>query len=132
MNVSSINNYDKASCGVFQGKPIYKDSVKYMPIEMRRKLISSEGFKSLTKNHDVVIRTEIGDAGLYDPDYSCGTTLYKIILSVLKENSLLDKIKDTLHLLPRYSLTNFSYPEDSMLRRIDDEHFARLQKKINK
>lgn len=87
--------------------------------------------KALSGTCDVVARIsskKVSDPGDYN--HFQGQKVYKLKLSFLKENSALDKIKDFLGLIPRYSLTENYHSEHGLMNRFTQEYVDKLGSKI--
>ena len=103
----------------FSGKIIPKKSIKNQP-EFIKKLINLDAFKSILENNDLVIRLEKRLA--YDAFHLQGEPLYRVKISVLRENSLVDRLLDALGFIKRHKLTEEFHSRKSTLERIDNWH----------
>ncbi|MBP3821685.1 hypothetical protein J6G99_08610 [bacterium] len=95
MNVQRVNNTNNiAMNGNIISKNVYSTAID----EAVKK---SDYFRKLSQNNDVVVRMDYK----MPKDGSLGF-LFKIKYSVLKENSIIDKMLDTLHLKSRKEYNN--------------------------
>jgi len=102
----------------FNGKLIIKKHVTYSMIDA---LNASSKIKELTKNNDLVIRSSMCWANMNDIYHSAGEALFKLKFSLLREDSLIDKIKDILHLVPRVNLTKGYHSLDGTINAIEND-----------
>ena len=85
----------------------------------------------MIKNNDVVIRSSLIFSNEYDVYHSAGTPLLKLKLSILKENSFKDKVKDFFNMLPRVSLTEGYHSVEGTIDAINNEkRMVKLKDKL--
>ena len=131
MNITPINVNCKHNSPNFNGKIINK-GFGWTPI-LRQTFSSSRELKEMSKGYDVVGRLNVKKL----PTLVCNKVtynqnLYDLKISFRKENSLKDKIKDALGLLPRYSLSRNFHTEDGIADCLDKAHLDRIKAKLNK
>ncbi len=125
MNITPINSITPT----FNGKIIKKGFSCSQSIDNAFNQFAD--IKPLADSQDVVAR--LSSRKVYktrDRNHFPGQTVYKLKFSFLKENSKLDKIKDFLGLIPRYSLTKHYHSECGLVNRFSKEYADRLENRI--
>ena len=125
MYISQINNNDIG----FGGKVVVKKQKKW-PGKILNEIKTSQHIKNLSKENDVVVRLNRTLADYYDVRYWDYTPLFKVKISLLKENSIIDKVKDFFGIIPRISITQNYHSDKDLIKRLDSAHFEKFQDRI--
>ncbi len=97
----------------FNGKLIIKGDD--LPNSVKSYLMNSEAIKNLTVNNDVVVHSSSRYAVSDDVWHELGEKLFKLKISILKEGSLFDQVKDFFHLIPRKELSKHYHSIDGTI-----------------
>ncbi len=101
----------------FNGRIIYKTNKASKTLDAALK--NFYYFEELAQDNDVVVRVARKTVKMFDVYHSIGEKLYKVSVSILKENSLADRVKDALHLVKRQPLTNAYHSENGTIYHLD-------------
>ena len=125
MKISQVN-YNTPT---FNGKILTKGK---WPVELKQAFEENQGLFSefADQGYDVVARLSKSRASKNSFNFTKGDLLYKIKLSFLKENSIISKILDFLHLLPRLGFTKHFHSLFGNRRCLDTEHLDRFRDKF--
>lgn len=131
MNITPINCNGSTNKPAFAGRLIAK-GLGWTP-GLKHAFNNYEELKGLANEYDVVGRISRKKARqFWDCNHFNGQPIFKLNISLRKENSLKDKIKDFFGKLPRYSLTTNYHSEHGLINRFDNIYFNRLERKIHK
>lgn len=131
MNIAPINSTSASGNLNFSGKLIRK-GFGWTP-SLEGAFFNYNELKELTKGYDVVGRVSAKKVhDFWDSNHYMGQPVYKLNITLRKENSIKDKIKDFFGLLPKFSLTQNYHAEQSLIYHMDEEYFEKLKSKINK
>ncbi len=126
MNITPLNSNITPNC---RGRLI-KKGIGWTP-NLKYAFNNFDELKELTDGYDIVGRIASKKVkNKFDSNHYIGQKIYKLKLSFRKENSVKDKIKDFLGLLPRFSLTGAYHTEPGLITRFSKEYVDRLGKKI--
>lgn len=131
MQIQPVNiTPDKSQTQNFTGKAIIRGFCWDKDVYEAINKVTTPSYKKLFEGHDVIIRKKTHISSGRDGYHCPGEHTYKIIISRVKENSLLSRIADTLHLKPRHSLTKLFHSHDGIIGSMDERHFSKLLNKF--
>ena len=97
----------------FNGKLIIKGDD--LPNSVKSYLKDSETIRNLTAKNDVIVHSLSKYADIGDVWHEVGEKLFKLKISILKEGSLFDQVKDFFHLIPRKELSKHYHSIDGTI-----------------
>ena len=127
MNISPINLQEQQNTS-FQG--IIKRG--YMPKDMWDLIRKSEELGKIAANKDIVVRGNSRRVLVPDSLHPFMSRKYKLTFSVLKENSIKDKILDFFNLKYRHSMSHYYHSEGGTIMRLCGNHFESLVNRLKK
>lgn len=91
---------------------------------------NTEKLLEMLNGHNLIVRQSSKTIRKNTENFFKGDKVYKLIVSRVKENSILSSIADALHLIPRYSITQHYHRKPYLPQCIDHSHIANLAKKF--
>ena len=129
MNITPIgitSNNDKTA---FNGKLIKVNDKKWIDGVFEAILTTeSPSLDRLLNGHDIYLRQRSKTVRKPDGRHYEGQRVYQIVASIVRENSIMGKIADSLHLVPRHKVTQNYHLDYNLPACMDEFHFSRVYK----
>ena len=125
MIISSTNIDNNSFSGRFKIK-----NPKKMPQDVLKTLNEAPFLKRMTSDHDVAIRVIKQKRNFFDTTHK-DEYLYNLSFSVLRENSLIDRALDFMHLKRRKTIAHNLHEAKGIVKRLNDTNYTtKLEKKF--
>ena len=118
MYVNGIN-----STNSFEGSIKIKNA-KTISGRMYNAILDAPFVQKMAYDNDVVVRIIKKEPGSFDSAHRNSKYIYNLCFSVLKTDSLLDRLKDFFHLKNRCKLAHNFHSEEGVIRRLNDTQRA--------
>ncbi len=127
MNITPVGMNTNSDKTAFCGKLIKVNGQKWVDGVFDAIMMSeSPSLGRLLQGHDIYLRQRAKTVKKYDGVHYEGQRVYQIVASIVKENSVIGRIADSLHLVPRRKVTQNYHADYNLSKYMDEEHFARV------